>query len=206
MELGQQLQIDCLIEAHPKANSYWSKRAREGASSRQQATSDWHRLVEPSLAQRGATSPARKQPIDQLASGHPHSRPHVRHLQDGDTASVSSRATKLELPTEGKAYVTVKQTALNAYTYNLRLTIARVQVEDLGEYSCVASNSMGTSESHVFVASKYSSLTPDCLPLLPIVLTSYLTLPDRSRQAERCSVARGSASPLQPTPGRRRAN
>lgn len=52
------------------------------------------------------------------------------------------------------AYVTVKQTALNAYTYKLRLSIARVQPDDFGGYVCISSNSLGTSQEYTFVTRK----------------------------------------------------
>lgn len=52
------------------------------------------------------------------------------------------------------AYVTVKQTATNSYTYKLRLTIDRVQAEDFGGYICISSNPLGTSQEYTFVTSK----------------------------------------------------
>lgn len=53
------------------------------------------------------------------------------------------------------AYVTVKQTAVNAYTYKLRLSIARVQPDDFGGYVCISSNSLGASQEYTFVTRKY---------------------------------------------------
>lgn len=53
-----------------------------------------------------------------------------------------------------KASVSVKQSAVNSYTYKLKLTVSKTQPEDYGEYSCIASNSIGNSESMITVTSK----------------------------------------------------
>lgn len=55
---------------------------------------------------------------------------------------------------ESLAYVTVKQTAVNSYTYRLKLTIARMRHDDYGEYSCISTNALGSSEAHVIVTGK----------------------------------------------------
>lgn len=52
------------------------------------------------------------------------------------------------------AYVTVKQTAMNSYTYRLRLTIDRVQADDFGGYVCISSNALGSSQEYLSVTSK----------------------------------------------------
>jgi hypothetical protein len=56
-----------------------------------------------------------------------------------------------------RAYVTVKQTALNPYTYKLRISIAKMRPNDFGEYVCTSSNSMGTSSARVLVKSEFST-------------------------------------------------
>lgn len=58
---------------------------------------------------------------------------------------------------QSKNTISVKQTAINPYTYKLKLVISKMQAEDYGEYSCMASNSMGSSESMVVVTSKSAS-------------------------------------------------
>lgn len=55
------------------------------------------------------------------------------------------------------AYLTVKQTPVNSYSYKLRVSIEKMQPEDYGKYSCVAKNLHGSAESQVIVTSEYSS-------------------------------------------------
>lgn len=55
----------------------------------------------------------------------------------------------------GGGYVTVKQTAINAYTYKLKISIAKMRPADFGEYICLSSNSMGNSSARVLVKSKF---------------------------------------------------
>ena len=50
--------------------------------------------------------------------------------------------------------VTVSQTAQNAYTYKLKMTIAKVRASYYGEYICIATNSMGTASARVQVRGK----------------------------------------------------
>lgn len=255
MSLGEQLEIDCQIEAFPKANSYWSKKpqihrsdaTRLWSQQQQQLTYDGDRralfhkpkqqqlhqmlqddmVVDSSsgimnssslplalvdgenemsfidgdlvvgqqagLSDKQANNNNHQLMTAQFSSNHPHNRiqlRQVRRLLHGryrrqvgddestvtlDTSSYQRPAPIVE-PLAGsagaesttsspgqssstKAYVTVKQTAINAYTYNLRLTIARMQPDDYGEYSCISTNSMGISESHVIVTSKCAALT-----------------------------------------------
>lgn len=81
-------------------------------------------------------------------------------------AATASKAAPPPPPPDSKAYVTVKQTAINLYTYRLRMTISRMQLEDYGEYSCISSNSMGASESSITVTSAYQMLGPLARSLL----------------------------------------
>lgn len=73
---------------------------------------------------------------------------------------------------QSKNTISVKQSAINPYTYKLKLVISKTQPEDYGEYSCMASNSMGSSESMVIVTSKsacFSHTHSDLLPTAAIL-------------------------------------
>lgn len=67
----------------------------------------------------------------------------IENLQLAQPESSSSKTT-----------VGVKLSAINSYTYKLKLSILKMQPEDYGEYSCISSNSMGNSESLITVTSK----------------------------------------------------
>lgn len=71
-------------------------------------------------------------------------------LQDGTLMLNRTRE-----PAGSQAFVTVKQTALNSYTYKLRISNAKMRSSDFGEYVCIATNSMGTSSAKVLVKSKF---------------------------------------------------
>jgi hypothetical protein len=81
----------------------------------------------------------------------PNKQPTGSSQDEPTTASASIQ------PPDGlnKAYVTVKQTAINPYTYKLKISIAKMRPIDFGEYVCIASNSMGTSSARVLVKSEY---------------------------------------------------
>lgn len=75
--------------------------------------------------------------------------------QDEEEKEPQSQAVRsVTTSTNTRAYVTVKQTALNSYTYLLKMSISRMHLEDFGQYTCVASNAMGESESSIAITSK----------------------------------------------------
>lgn len=234
--MGQELEIDCIIEAFPKANSYWSKkplpddrghwgdRARwlhtNGNAGRatlyrakqilqpnpidesddtsigpidkvvspnkspasiigkieedkqQQSVADQStsvgQIAYPSRHDQLGSSNVdvmmvddnKKNLISSFGGNFRSAAPimHTSTQQDRtlglDRASTPSSSSPAST---SKAYVTVRQTPLNTFTYRLRLSIARVQLEDYGEYTCISTNSMGTSESMIMVTSKFRS-------------------------------------------------
>lgn len=231
VSLGDQLEVDCIIEAFPKANSYWSKKPPSGVApfSLEQrkgisAASRWYQLMLSSEAEnRGALSPPKgaigeierarssssksETPsghqwlssdnftlIDKAKNGltdderppmshysHRHNRIKFRHTveqQQGGQAAANSELfdsfsgedngslrklfqnshSSSEPSKAGsninKAYMSVKQTALNSFTYKLKLTVAQMQPDDYGQYTCISTNTLGNSEAHVIVTSK----------------------------------------------------
>uniref|UniRef100_A0A6G1S8R6 Lachesin n=1 Tax=Aceria tosichella TaxID=561515 RepID=A0A6G1S8R6_9ACAR len=245
VNLGEQLDIDCLIEAFPKPTSYWSERqfieparpfqARLSNSGRgiNQANGNELRLRRfgsPSsprwhqghkfLMTRGDTGagtgilygnrhasklaaklsgstgsidsgpssidnrPRKRQadggansdldweeentadnePYEQLEAHRPDATaPNGLSLSNSDNKEpkLGPKVDSLNTNTNNnKAYVTVKQTALNPYTYKLRISIAKMRPSDLGEYVCTSSNSMGTSSARVLVKRAERNQTP----------------------------------------------
>lgn len=79
----------------------------------------------------------------------PQSIPSSEPINAAQAAATSSNINK--------AYMSVKQTALNSFTYKLRLTVAQMQADDYGQYSCISTNPLGSSEAHVIVTSKYAT-------------------------------------------------
>lgn len=229
VDLGDQLELECLIEAFPKPNSYWSKAAH--TSSKQALTRgelSQHRVASTSGAisfdqktfpelnfmNRNTSSytkfvgPVQQQSNHQSQAStiliHPHNRIQFRREIDDTDTRLEDRVGRMRkslspieqnsdiddsrLGTqaiqmigrqyrtqhEGQnnllnrlqdsanvrsnessdSYITVKQTAINPYTYKLKLTIAKMQLDDYGKYSCIATNSLGTHESSVIVTSK----------------------------------------------------
>lgn len=135
--LNDSLTIDCLVEAFPRANSFWSRLESEEPSPR--------RVV----AKRLATTTTTQTPQNNA------------HLEDDSTTGEpqleASDDLFVDLPTsKQRSSVSVKQSAVNSYTYKLSLSIARVQSAELGIYACSASNNIGSSQAvvHVLGASK----------------------------------------------------
>lgn len=166
--LGDQFELECLIEAFPKPTSYWSGRQADvrgmararwlldpGAASLQRHKHDsrLQSLVAPPggvaarvhLLQESLTLGA-NQSADELAGSQAHDSIRLAQLKQQHEAPPSERQ---------QTFVTVKQSAVNSYTYRLRLTVARVRPSDLGDYVCIASNSLGTSSARVQVRGKY---------------------------------------------------
>ena len=208
MSLGDQLEIDCLIEAFPKANSYWSKKsshrpefevetrrlARNGAQRANLAKQPKSQIFlakqlannelvadDQQLDSLGWTRNRSSSPVTRFSwpiEAHPHNRISVRQADhrlanDGIAAELPTRWPSpvsrdsldgIRRPPRQSAtnrafqgsqpLVTVKQTALNSYTYKLHLTIAKLNNDDYGQYTCISSNSMGTSESQVIITSE----------------------------------------------------
>lgn len=246
VNLGDPLEIDCIIEAFPKANSYWSKKPlmfnttmtmlpfqdhyrnsrvimNKPASSSSSGASagPLSRWTSVTADRRAISSQRLKLPpdnqenhhVDPTASytnlhnqlepvvhqppvfiQHPHNRIHFRQADysnqpalsvddmlapgatnfakrnfkfnqdDGSTTSAASGLVSDENETsfstnantaQRQPYFTVKPSAINSYTYKLKLIISKMRADYLGEYSCTSSNSMGTSVSSVIVSSKY---------------------------------------------------
>lgn len=82
--------------------------------------------------------------------------PKSSFLSDAKSLPLSPSTTNSgdDLSGSRPSYFSVKQTAINFYTYKLKLNVARVQSEHFGEYICTSTNLMGRSESSVIVASK----------------------------------------------------
>lgn len=70
---------------------------------------------------------------------------------------VNHQASSQQQSVASKTHVTVHQVPLNTFTYRLQLSIAHMQPDDYGEYTCVSINNMGTSESTIMVTSKFTS-------------------------------------------------
>lgn len=226
VNLGDQLVLECLIEAFPKPNSYWSKSSSVSISKQVGHRADMIRSAQshripPTFEAGGAIlasqimlpnsslptfeSNSHQNPIlgskqqpdnnnqqSQLSVmlKHPHNR--IQFIVDdidnqhrsrqkngfvdvsrattmigrsyrtqqtiGDSdrhqqSAAAAAANSSEQAT--KAYVAVKQTAVNPYTYKLKLTIDRMQPDDYGKYTCVATNPLGTYQSTVMVTSKF---------------------------------------------------
>lgn len=73
---------------------------------------------------------------------------------NGDNASNGNQENNASSATNTKQTFTLKQTPINPYTYNSRLTIAQMRPNDFGEYICHANNVLGSSETRVIVTSK----------------------------------------------------
>lgn len=214
VSLGDELDIDCIIEAFPKANSYWSKKALSLSSLQQNDRGYWadgsrwlqisgasrapsyrakqillptegtSAFIEQEIGNSNRTSPAdsqielevakratsssddsltRKQGApDMSVAGRRHLISSLggnfRWSSGGSTQAPVAAIGTEQTPasTSSKAYVTVRQTPLNTFTYKLRLSIAQMQPDDYGEYICISTNSMGSSKSKVTVTSEYS--------------------------------------------------
>lgn len=165
VSLNEQLELDCLIEAFPKPNSYWSKQRYSGEplGGGQHWSSSSSSSSLPNNDQ-NAISFRRNKPIYEQISSSARLQA-VQHQDDtgqqpGEPpAEAMERAeSSLEMTSMNEKngrYVSVKQIAVNSYTYKLKLTIARMHLADYGQYSCISSNSMGQSEAHVIITSKF---------------------------------------------------
>lgn len=230
VSLGDQLEVDCIIEAFPKANSYWSKKPSSGPTSLEQRkgaspASRWYQLMMSNEADinRGALllpatevrrhkpslnrkDPSRRLPTNSTSAdgdggsdddvlaestsakksdggyrepsavpySHRHNRIQFRQTIEQQRRSELADEGNLRKPIQSngssepintgqaavagsnninKAYMTVKQTAINSFTYKLRLTVAQMQADDYGQYSCISTNPLGSSEAHVIVTS-----------------------------------------------------
>ena len=177
--LGEQLEVSCLIEAFPKPNTYWTKSRRKSAvaapeeggeevaaadgEEERPAAFERRAILRPRL-ETGAElifEPPREayQQLYALNNNSQHNRRFAedrRHATEGNFLagedSQKHNWRRRAEPTRGS--VSVKQTAVNSYTYKLTMIIARTQPDDFGEYVCVASNSIGTAEARVLVKSK----------------------------------------------------
>ena len=218
VNLGYQLEVDCFVEAFPKADSYWFKSSTGSAKNlvpqmlRAELNGKWshysqnaelrsptmissrssHDDNEPAIAtdretngdhdeeegERGAlfyprrklflwqnnnnnTDLGRARPFVERRRGH--NRHEVRQVEhfgaDMESRYTTQKRTVLmERMAPRTAFISVKQTALNPYTYKLRLTIAKMQADDYGDYVCSASNSMGSSQAHTIVTSELNGL------------------------------------------------
>lgn len=136
VSLNDALSIDCFVEAFPRADSFWS-RAELIDNNRFKKK----RLTNSNNNTNNATSAQRL----------------TAFFTDTKTTSASdfSQTTSLNLnfnsSADSRSYVTVKQTAVNPYTYKLAISISKVQRSDFGRYLCLASNSLGSAEAQVVV-------------------------------------------------------
>lgn len=169
VSVGEPLELHCLIEAFPKANSYWSRRTRSRATSA------------------SATQSSR----------------HGARLADGALGTVTTPLAHTHLLSatgeRSKAYVTVKQTPISAHTYKLSLFVARVNQDDYGQYVCIASNALGTSETHVLVTRKYLMGLSSC------GLTNINTNTNARTGADKPLASSGDLNVLSANPSQRSA-
>lgn len=57
-------------------------------------------------------------------------------------------------PSASKSPISVKHSVLNDNTYKLTMTISKLKQSDFGEYTCIAVNSMGQSDSSLIIDGK----------------------------------------------------
>lgn len=112
------LNIDCLIEAFPRANSYWAKLSDNNSRRKQFNINN----IDTTINENEQTN-------------------YEENKQLGNNKTIS-----------------VKQTAINSFTYKLTLSINKVTHNDFGTYVCSSTSALGTSEATIVVSGKLSKI------------------------------------------------
>ena len=184
--LGDTIELECIIEAYPKSSNHWAKVPNGGDMALTQILGpDYGNVVEGTLLD--GTSNKNNENNDNNGSNattqqihlkyHPHNRLNNRSIRDKvmddignvnnvtntntvfvtlDQTHSNTTTTNESGNNEERVYLSVKQSSVNSYTNQLKLTIPSLRRQDFGKYTCFARNNLGASESSVLIRGKYN--------------------------------------------------
>lgn len=175
---GAKFEIECTIEAYPKANSFWFRKPERRQKLTQKSFSilstttttttikSNDRLAASGAVLSRATSPTSSSLVEEgffetTNLEQPNSNVELIYpVWENTTAKVFQPLKEPDietLPNPKSLLVAVRQTAVNPFTYKLKLTFVKISAEDYGEYTCYSMNAVGNSSSSFTIVSKCQS-------------------------------------------------
>lgn len=183
--LGDQFEVECTIEAYPRANNLWLKKLERTLNVPQKSRAlistnsnklsnlaiGFDNFLQPNslnIVRQKQQSIHRNSSIEQNLLESQRNSSNFKLINQPILENTNAHPREMSesfyereiLPIlNSTTTTTVRQTVINSYTYKLKLAIAKVTQEDYGEYTCVSINPLGNSTTNFILLSEFRTIS-----------------------------------------------